>query len=55
MGHDVTDKEAYAFVGWIFTIVAYAIFIFWAYLPDEILHEYGITYYPSRCFHQAIP
>ena len=48
MAEVLTDKEAYAFAGWIFTIVGYAVFLLWAYLPDDILHSYGYTYYPSR-------
>lgn len=24
------------------------IYLIWAYVPDEILHSLGITYYPSR-------
>lgn len=43
-----TQKSVYAFVGWITTIVFYIIFLIWAYTPDNILHSFGITYYPSR-------
>ena len=25
-----------------------AIYLIWAYVPDEILHSLGITYYPKR-------
>lgn len=27
----------------------------WAYLPDEVLESYGITYYPSKYWALAIP
>ena len=30
-------------------IVMYpGIYLIWAYVPDEILHSLGITYYPKR-------
>ena len=30
-------------------------FLLWAYLPDDVLKEYGITYYPSRYWALALP
>jgi phosphatidylinositol glycan class P protein len=30
-------------------------YLLWAYLPDEMLKEYGITYYPSRYWALALP
>lgn len=31
------------------------IYLIWAYVPDEILHSLGITYYPNRYWALAIP
>ncbi|KAJ2957508.1 hypothetical protein NQZ79_g6790 [Umbelopsis isabellina] len=31
------------------------IYLIWAYVPDEILHSLGITYYPSRYWALAVP
>lgn len=31
------------------------LFILWAFVPDEVLHRHGITYYPSRYWAMAIP
>ncbi|KAI8575869.1 hypothetical protein K450DRAFT_259542 [Umbelopsis ramanniana AG] len=31
------------------------IYLIWAYVPDEVLHSLGITYYPSRYWALAIP
>jgi phosphatidylinositol glycan class P protein len=48
-------NAAYAFVGWISSIVVYVIFLIWAFTPQSILHHYGITYYPSRYYAIALP
>lgn len=45
----------YSFVTWIASIFVYVCFIAWAYLPSEVLHSLGITYYPSRYYAIAIP
>lgn len=47
-----TDKtpiyEYYGFVMYLASFVAFGIYLIWAYVPDEILHNLGITYYPKR-------
>ncbi len=45
----------YSFVGWIASIFMYVCFIAWAFLPENILHSLGITYYPSRYYAVALP
>ena len=45
----------YAFVSWIGTIIAYLIFLVWAFAPAHILHGIGITYYPNRYYAIALP
>lgn len=45
----------YSFVGWIATLVVYVCFLLWAFLPEEWLHNVGITYYPSRYYAIALP
>eukprot|EP00850_Spirogloea_muscicola_P004672 SM000020S06022 [mRNA] locus=s20:440471:442331:- [translate_table: standard] len=47
--------EAYGFVCSIAVVVAYVLYILWAYLPDAYLHAAGVTYYPSRYWAIAIP
>lgn len=47
--------DVYAFVGWIASICVYLVFLLWAFCPENILHEYGITYYPSRYYAIALP
>lgn len=40
--------EYYGFVMYLASFVAFGIYLIWAYVPDEILHNLGITYYPKR-------
>ncbi|CAM6084496.1 unnamed protein product [Calypogeia fissa] len=47
--------EVYGFAGSIGSLVAFAVYIFWAYVPETWLHSVGITYYPSRYWAVAIP
>eukprot|EP00850_Spirogloea_muscicola_P013860 SM000096S24889 [mRNA] locus=s96:322373:324062:- [translate_table: standard] len=47
--------EAYGFVCSIAIVVAYVLYILWAYLPEAYLHAAGVTYYPSRYWAIAIP
>ncbi|KAI9250179.1 PIG-P-domain-containing protein [Phascolomyces articulosus] len=55
----ITNKtpiyEYYGFVMYLASFVALAIYLIWAYVPDEILHSLGITYYPKRYWALAIP
>ena len=45
----------YAFVAWISVSVAYIVFLIWIFTPENILHHYGITYYPDRYYAVALP
>lgn len=45
----------YGFVAWIGTHILFAMFILWAYLPERVLQELGITYYPSKYWAVAVP
>ncbi|OAD01619.1 hypothetical protein MUCCIDRAFT_24305, partial [Mucor lusitanicus CBS 277.49] len=47
--------EYYGFVMYLASFVAFGIYLIWAYVPDEILHSLGITYYPNRYWALAIP
>ncbi|XP_048336111.1 phosphatidylinositol N-acetylglucosaminyltransferase subunit P isoform X2 [Ziziphus jujuba] len=49
------SSEVYGFVGSITTIVATAVFLVWAYVPESWLHSIGISYYPSRYWALAVP
>ena len=45
----------YGFVAWIGTHLCYAVFLLWAYLPEHVLHDLGVTYYPSKYWAVAVP
>ena len=45
----------YAFVAWIASMVVFVVFLHWALSPRSILHQIGITYYPSRYYAIALP
>lgn len=47
--------EYYGFVMYLVSFVGLGIYLIWAYVPDEILHSLGITYYPKRYWALAIP
>ncbi|CAN0308703.1 unnamed protein product [Ectocarpus sp. 12 AP-2014] len=47
--------EVYGFAGWIASLVAYALYLVWAYVPESTLQALGITYYPSKYWAIAIP
>ncbi|KAF0713087.1 Aste57867_4527 [Aphanomyces stellatus] len=49
------QMEIYGFAGWIASIVIFVCYLLWAYVPDEILEDYGLTYYPSRYWALAVP
>jgi hypothetical protein len=40
---------------YLISFVAFGIYLIWAYVPDEILHSLGITYYPNRYWALAMP
>ena len=45
----------YGFVAWISTHILFAMVLLWAYLPERVLQELGITYYPSKYWAVAVP
>lgn len=47
--------DVYAFVAWIATICVYVVFLIWAFASEDMLHNFGITYYPSKYYASALP
>jgi len=43
--------EIYGFVFYVLSILAFAIYLGWAFLPDSLLRSLGggTAWYPSRC------
>jgi phosphatidylinositol glycan class P protein len=50
-----TKLEVYGFVCWIATFFCFGCFLLWAYLPESVLHQLGVTYYPDKYWAIAIP
>ena len=48
-------SDVYAFVAWIATICVYIVFLVWAFASEDLLHNLGITYYPSKYYASALP
>lgn len=47
--------EVYGFAIWILSFVGFGLYLLWAYLPEELLHQIGWTYYPSQYWAVALP
>lgn len=47
--------EVGGFVGSILTVVAFCLYLTWAYVPDSVLRSFAITYYPSKYWAIAVP
>lgn len=51
----VPTYEYYGFVLYLFSTVAFLIYLLWSFLPSPFLHALGIFYYPNRWWSLAIP
>ncbi|CAH0056633.1 unnamed protein product [Clonostachys solani] len=51
----VPTYEYYGFVLYLFSSLAFLIYLLWSYLPSPFLHAFGIKYYPNRWWALAIP
>ena len=49
------QRALYGFVAWIATHICYALFVLWAYIPEERLRQIGVTYYPAKYWALALP
>ena len=57
MKMDRSDAVAiYGFVGWIFTFIAYVLYLIWALLPEHVIEgSLGVMWYPNRYWSIAGP
>lgn len=42
------NVEVYGFVGWVASFFGLGLYLTWAYLPNNFLHELGVSYYPDK-------
>eukprot|EP00882_Tetradesmus_deserticola_P014316 GHRQ01015222.1.p2 GENE.GHRQ01015222.1~~GHRQ01015222.1.p2 ORF type:complete len:179 (+),score=54.98 GHRQ01015222.1:129-665(+) len=50
-----SSVEVYGFVGWIASAVTFVLYCLWAFVPEGLLHQAGITYYPNKEWALIIP
>jgi len=49
------NNEVYGFVFWITSFLCYGLYLLWAFLPDTVLVQLGVTYYPDHYWAIAVP
>ena len=52
---DTPAYEFYGFVVYLLSTITFAAYIGWAYLPEDILHSLGVTYYFDKYWAVAMP
>eukprot|EP01102_Stenamoeba_stenopodia_P014336 TRINITY_DN4748_c0_g1_i1.p1 TRINITY_DN4748_c0_g1~~TRINITY_DN4748_c0_g1_i1.p1 ORF type:complete len:133 (+),score=6.78 TRINITY_DN4748_c0_g1_i1:76-474(+) len=52
---NTSHVDVYGFVGWITSFIAFGAYLLWAYIPDPLLHQLGLVYYPHKYWAIAIP
>lgn len=51
----VPTYEYYGFALYLFSSLAFGLYLLWSYLPSPFLHALGIYYYPNRWWSLALP
>lgn len=47
--------ELYGFFSWNLSAIVFVIYMVWAFVPNEVLNEFGIYYIPDKYYAIAIP
>jgi hypothetical protein len=47
--------EVYGFIGWAVTFITWIAYLLWAFLPEHVLQQLGILWYPNRYWALAGP
>lgn len=53
--HPQSPSSVYGFVVWMFSFVAFGMYLLWAFVPDRVLKEMGFFYLPNKYWAVAIP
>mmetsp|Transcript_20810 Transcript_20810/g.65374 ORF Transcript_20810/g.65374 Transcript_20810/m.65374 type:complete len:141 (-) Transcript_20810:304-726(-) len=53
--NDRMATEVYSFVSFLASLVAFAAWLVWVFVPDEWLQSWGIAYFPSKWWALALP
>lgn len=49
------QRELYGFICWTGSILGYAAYMLWAFLPARVLHTLGVEYFPNKWLAVAVP
>ena len=47
--------ELQGFISWIGSAFVFIIYMIWAFVPNEVLNDFGIYYIPDKYYAIAIP
>ena len=47
--------ELQGFISWILSAFVFIIYMIWAFVPNEVLNDFGIYYIPDKYYAIAIP
>ena len=51
----ISIVELYGFFSWNLSAFVFIIYMVWAFVPDEILNDFGIYYIPDKYYAIALP
>jgi|TARA_B110000285_G_scaffold223779_1_gene279754 hypothetical protein len=51
----ISVVELYGFFSWNLSAIVFVMYMVWAFVPNEVLNEFGIYYIPDKYYAIAIP
>ena len=55
VGKRRADAEVYGFAAYLASFVLFGLYLAWAFIPDEVLRGFGLTYTPAKHWAISIP